>query len=152
METNAQRTIQSLRDARTWKGLVGQQKDLESMDKRFVGILDGYIQELRYRLRFDMTIYKDDLGRLRVLKSLCHQMDPLIDEVAQMADDFSELPLAVRALTNYLGMIATDIGGIIWTIEQQRPELAAMFATQREHYAVSLLGEDALKAWFAEDD
>jgi hypothetical protein len=148
METTYLQNLKSMRDAITLQTFIEQEQDHDEFDRMLFSALHGYIQELRYRLGL-VKPYSDDLNRLAIVKDVMRGMDPIFDRMTELADGES-LPPAAFGLWTFLWQIALDLASVIRAIEAEHPELESLFQTDREYYAKSREGEEALRAWMDE--
>jgi hypothetical protein len=142
--------LKCLQDAAKLRELLVQEQDepADENDTRLLVILAGYVQELRYRVGL-VEPYLDDLDRLATLKDILRQMNPIFDRMAKLADG-EPLQGAAFGLHKFLWQIAMDFSGVIRGIEGQHPDFKWFFDADREYYAKSLEGAEALKAWIDE--
>jgi hypothetical protein len=142
--------LKCFQDASKLRELLVQEQDepADENDTRLLAILAGYIQELRYRIGL-VGPYLDDLDRLATLKEVLRQMNPIFDRMAELADG-APLQGAAFGLHKFLWQIAMDFSMVIRAIEEQHPDLKWFFEADREYYAKSLEGAEALKAWIDE--
>jgi hypothetical protein len=133
--------LKSMRDALTLRKFIEQEQDEDEFDRRLIAILDGYIQDLRYRLGL-VDCYLDDLHRLSLVKETVRAMDPVFDRMTEMAGDDLLLP-APLGLWKFLWNIALDLAWVIRYVEGQHEEFREFFALDREWYAESRNGSES---------
>jgi hypothetical protein len=121
-----------MRDALTLRKFIEQEQDEDEFDRRLIAILDGYIQDLRYRLGL-VDPYLNDLHRLSLVKETVRTMDPVFDRMTEMAGDDPLPPLAL-GLWKYLWNIALDLARVIRYVEGQHEHLKEFFRAEREMY------------------
>jgi hypothetical protein len=124
--------MKSMRDALTLRKFIEQEQDEDECDRRLSAILDGYVQDLRYRLGL-VDPYLDDLHRLSLVKETVRAMDPIFDRMTEMAGD-DPLPPAALGLWKFLWNIALDLAWVIRYIEEQHEDLKEFFKPEREMY------------------
>lgn len=92
--------------------------------------IDGYLRELRHRLRL-VDGYEDDFDRLLKLKTTIRGAEPLF-HVLQREDD---IPPVAKLFFQSLGAMVTDMTSTIFFIEQRYPEHREEFEYDRQEYA-----------------
>jgi hypothetical protein len=95
-----------------------------------VEVIDGYLKELRHRLRL-VDGYRDDFDRLLKLKMTIRGAEPLLHSIRN-ADD---IPHTAHLFYQWLSNLVTDLSGTIFFIEQRYPEQKAEFDADRQAFA-----------------
>jgi hypothetical protein len=121
-----------MRDALTLRKLIEQEQCEDEFDRRLIAILDGYLQDLRYRLGL-VDPYLNDLHRLSLVKETVRQIDPVFDRMTEVTGD-SPLPPAALGLWKYLWSVALDLAKVIRYVEEQHEDLKGFFKEEREMY------------------
>jgi hypothetical protein len=134
MESYAKQ-LELYQSARSWQALVLQETEIDSWDELLIRVFGEFIMDLRYRFGF-ADPYIDDIHRVAWLKEISHQIDPVLDRMAELADG-KPLEGVPKKLCMFLAEITVDLGWVIRSIEDKHPELAEFFATDRRLYAAS---------------
>ena len=83
-----------------------------------------------------LTPYSSDLDRrLQTQSDSLHSLDPVYDHMGELAGDSVMLPAEVQALLQFLGVLIMDLAQVIRAIEDQYPQWAGLFASERQMYS-----------------
>jgi hypothetical protein len=139
MNSRLQQEVLTLSEAKRWLECIEEDAEQDEVDRGLRTAIRGYISELQYRAGMAKP-YRDDLDRLYEVKRAVRSLGCVYDRMGELAGNAVMLPAEVRALHMFITKAVMDLGRLIFDIEQQLPDWAEYFASERKLYAQSLLG------------
>ena len=103
--------------ARAWqREILIENSDEE--DRNIIGIMDRYVNELRFRLHFNDP-YMDDFHRVSQLRRILHDLGPIYDGFAERAANVNVLPDAAQSFLDSINRMSLDVFTTMKRVERQ---------------------------------